>query len=365
MQDRVALLLHEQTYSALTTNQKAVIDGSGSGLNTSAPGGVAGDAFKMVGMWNQWLTQAGLTTIGDYLEPWVIDETCWRAARVIRPDRYQMFRDCAVITQKHAMESFEETPVDAAAAVSSTSYAKTLQSLRKYAVTYLKSLEPPLYISMDAIDQAAQSVIQQIWNGHHWTFKRREVVLSIDTSSNVTVSSGLGVGETIDELATLMLYYTDASSDGLAMEWASADVMASQRARTTVPTARPRYFRTRGQGSNRVWQFWPAPDTTYTVRTEVWIESPANFSSATSSTILDLFPNDFIPVIRRATLVEALRMTGRPVGERLWSEVNQEIDRLLVQYEEQGVPTQKTSVRDENKDVYVLGDSSGFLGGGL
>ena len=365
MQDRVALLLHEQTYSALTTNQKAVIDGSGSGLNTAAPGGVAGDAFKMVGMWNQWLTQAGLTTIGDYLEPWVVDETCWRAARVIRPDRYQMFRDSATFTQRQAMESFEDTPIDASANVSATSYAKTLQSLRKYAVTYLKSLDPPVYISMDAIDQAAQSVVQHVWNIKHWTFKRREVVLSIDTSSNVTVTSGLAVGETIDELATLFLYYTDSSGEGMMIEWAGADMMASQRARANVSSARPQYFRARGQGSTRVWQFWPTPDATYTVRTEVWIEGPTNFTSATTTTILDMFPNEFIPVIRRATLAEALRMTGRAAGAQMWNDANQEIDRLLVMFEAQGVPTQRTTVRDDNKDVQALGDTSGFLGGGL
>lgn len=365
MQDRVALLLHEQTYSALTTNQKAVIDGSGSGLNTAAPGGVAGDAFKMIGLWNQWLTQAGLATIGDYLEPWAIDETCWRAARVIRPDRYQMFRDACTLTMRQALEAYSDNPVDSSTAVSSTAYAKTLQSLRKYAVTYLKALEPPVYIPMDALDQAAQSAVHHVWNARHWTFKRREVVLSIDTSSNVTVSSGLGVGETMDELATLFLYYTDSSGDGLMIEWANADVMASQRARVNVSSARPQIFRTRGQGSARVWQFWPTPDTTYTVRAEVWIESPSNFSSATSTTVLDLFPGEFIPFIRRAMLAEALRMTGRAMGERMWSEVNQEIERTLVQFEEQGVPTQRTTVRDDNKDVYALGDSSGYLGGGV
>lgn len=365
MQDKVALLIQESTYSELSTNQKKVIDGDGT-TGTSSPGGMAGDAFKIVGMWSQWLAQAGLTAIDDTLEPWLIDEVCLRAVRVLRPDRYEMFKNSRTETMKQALDAFSDTPVNAASNVDADAYALTLKSVRKYVVNYMRALEPPVFLPIEQIDQAAQIAVQRIWNCKNWSFKRREVVLSIDTSSNVTVSSGLGGGETMDELATLNLYYTDAGGENRRIEWADGDTMAYALSLASMSSGgRPRYFRTRGTGSSRVWKFFPTPDTTYTVRTEVFVSTPADFTTASLDTPLSLFPSDFVPVIRQAALAEAVRMTARPAGAALWMDVMQDVDRLLPMYEDQGTPNNMPSIRDTNGDVGLLTGNNWSLGGGL
>lgn len=365
MQDKVALLIQESTYSELTANQKKVIDGDGT-IGTATPGGMAGDAFKIVGMWSQWLAQAGLSAIDDTLEPWLIDEVCLRATRVLRPDRYEMFKNSRTETMRQALDAFSDTPMDATSNVSADAYALTLQSVRKYVVNYMRALEPPIFLPIEQIDQAAQIAIQRIWNSKNWSFKRREVVLSIDTSSNVTVSSGLSVSETMDELATLYLYFTDAGGENRRIEWADGDTMAYAKSLASMASGgRPRYFRTRGTGSSRVWTFFPTPDTTYTVRTEAWITGPTDFTTGSSTTTLSLFPADFVPVIRQAALAEAVRMTGRAAGVTMWQDVNQDLERLLPMYEDQGTPNNISAIRDTNGDVGLLTGNNWVLGGGL
>lgn len=357
IQDQVALLLMETQYTSLTSQQKNVIDGTWTTGALTA--GEAFSALSMVNQWAVWLTMAGAAATPDTFTPWLVDETCYRACRVLRPDRFPIFERSVQRTKADALRTLSGAAIDPTAASSSDAYSGHLQNVRKFVANYLVRLDPPLMIPMDAIDQAFYTTVNKLWKRSNWLFKRRTITLSI--AADGTVTDDLS-GETMDTVATRLFYYTDDSSARTKIAWASSDDFARIRTRWGTSTGRPQYFRIQKTGDTRTWRLTPMPDAAYTLYGEVYVDGPGTPSSATSTTIFSKFPAAFWPLIRLATLAEVMEAAGHRNADALFQKVEYDVGKLLPEWDDPGAPDNDQTVRDSNRDVNeITGDE--ILGG--
>lgn len=360
LQEQVAETLLGTPYASLKANQKSIIDGTSTPPTLVA--GAAYHALQIVNNWASWLTMAGVAATPDTFEPWLVDETCLRACRVLMPDRYSMFERSCQRTKADALRTLTGASFDPTAAPSADAFSGTLQNVRKYVANYLVRLDPPLFIPIDAIDQAFHSATNKIWKSRNWLFKRRKIVLSVSASSVVT--SDLAGGETIDGIASKVFYYTDDSSSQTQLCWAGVDDFLQLSTRWGTSTGRPQVFRIQKAGDTRTWRFAPLPDAAYTLNGEVYADGPGTPSSATDATIMAKFPAAFWPMIRMATLAEVLESAGHRHANELIAKVEFDINKQLTEWDDPGAPDNDQSVRDATQDVSEL-TGSGYLGGGL
>lgn len=358
IQNNVALLLMETPYASLTTDQKNLIDGS---WTSGAPTGCAGDALSIVQQWAQWFNMAGVSAGPDAFAPWLVDETCLRAVRVLRPDRYPIFERSVQRTKADALRTFTSTVVDATAAPSSDAFLGHLQNVRKYVMNYLVRLDPPLFLPIDVIDQSFYSAVNKLWKRANWLFKRRSIQLSI--AADGTVTNDLS-GETMDGIASREFYYTDDTGVNTCLQWGSADLMAKQKVRWGTTTGRPQFFRIQKVGDTRTWRLTPTPDAAYTLYGEVYVDGPGTPASATATTVMDKFPVAFWPLIRMATLCEALESSGHRNSNEIYNKVEHDVTVLLTEWDDPGAPDNDQEIRDVNNDVSEIAGNN-YLGGGL
>lgn len=362
IQNTVALTLMGQTYSSLTTEQKTLLDGAAS-VPTASPGGCAGDAFSLLNMWGQWFNMAGIASTSDTFNPWLVDEVCYRACRNMRPDRFPMFERAVQKSKADCLRAYTTSTIDATANPSADAFLGHLQNVRKYVMNYLVRMDPPLFLPMDVIDQSFYAAVNKLWKRANWLFKRRSIQLSI--AADGTVTNDLS-GETMDGIASREFYYTDDTGVNTRLQWGSADLMAKQKVRWGSTTGRPQFFRIQKVGDTRTWRLVPTPDAAYTLYGEVYVDGPGTpaLDSATSTTIMAKFPVAFWPLIRMATLCEALESSGHRNANEIYNKVEHDVTVLLTEWDDPGAPDNDQEIRDVNNDVSEIAGNN-YLGGGL
>lgn len=335
LKGRVAYQLYSTAYASLESYQSAIIDNA------------AIDAFAIIGQVAKYLP--GVLTDDPAPTPWeawLVSEACAIAALSANDGRAELFRRRADRDREVAIQTYEFDTAD-----DNTAGSLTLLEIRKYVAWNLvrKNIYPPLNV----IDYAAQWALNEIWNMKNWGFKQRPVTITIATDETVTVSDSVS----LDSLNTAKLWYTDSSGIGMSISWAGAEDMAARRAAST-DTGRPDVFRVYWEDGTLTWQFNPAPDQEYTVRTEAIISGPPAITDETSTTPFAAYPSAFVPGILDMVLARVEVKLGAPDAERHMADALETVSNLFPQYESIGKPvTDGWAIRDVYNDWDSLGST--------
>jgi hypothetical protein len=358
--DRIALYVLGQQYSALSTPQKTLIDEAGTVPNTS-PGGIAGEALRVVNDWSQWFTDTGApNTTPDNWDHWFVAEASRRLALSQRPDRLPQFIADVKTARDAAFRSYTEAAINSATNNDGTF---TLKDLRLYVGQNMSRQVPePIMVPVFLIDKEAGDVIRWLWQRSNWNFRRRMTTATISTASVVTWT--LTSPEAFDSIASLKLWYTD--TNGMFCAWGNADVVAARLADTTATTGRPGLFRMQKDVSGVTWKFAPTPDQEYEVRGEIFIACPAIPANATATAPFSAFPSDFNYIIR--DLILARVKMGFPQtaadGQKLWARAMDQVEQLAPSYDGRGTPEAQQFVALGDADLLSLSGNLGYGGNG-
>jgi hypothetical protein len=371
VQDQVSNLIFGQTYSGLTAAQKLALDANWpTGWTSGSPlGGFAQMAYQQVGQIAQWWYQAGATVSPDVWQHWFVMRMAKITSLQYRPDRFKEFKDMDNDAMDTAIKSFAKQDASDSA-LNTTAATTNIKTIRYETMQAAINRAPPVFLSPSEIDSATLRCLRILWNQAEWLFRRREVVMSVNTSSAVSFTSGLGGSEVFDQFVSTRLAYTDTSGAGIHCTWANPDLFADMAVLYSSGTGRPTYFRfTKTAPTTIVWQFAPAPDTTYTMRALVTITGPGDPSTATDTAPFDLFPVPFHQIIRDWVLGECLNKRdgqARADGNALRARCQDELERLSIQFADAGNVTKDSGcVRDVYDDPLMYGSRSNQLGGGM
>ena len=367
VQNQVSNLIFGAAYSTLTAAQKSALDGTWSSGAPTA--GFAQMAYQQVGQIAQWWYQAGATVSPDVWQHWFVMRMARITSLQYRPDRFKEFRDMDNEAMDSAIKSFAKQDASDSA-LNTTASITNIKTIRYETMQAAINRTPPVFLSPSEIDSATLRVIRLVWNAADWLFRRREVVMSVNTSSVVTFTSGLGGSETFDQFVSTRLTYTDTSGAGIHCVWANPDDFADAAVLYSSGTGRPNYFRfTKTAPTTIVWQFAPAPDVTYTMRALVTITGPTDPVDSTATTAFDLFPIPFHQIIRDWVLGECLSKRdgqARADGNALRARCQDEVERLSITFADAGNVTKDSGdVRDVYMDTLMYGSNRNMLGGGM
>lgn len=193
IQDRISLDVFGVLYATLTTPQKTHIDGvwtSGS-LTT----GKAFDSLTQIMQVANWFEMAGGTSAPQVWEPWLVAQTAAELAPVYRPERVGALNAAKESAIDQAIDSFTITAPTGAFASSNSSQAITVQGIRYFVLNHCArrkesgtntGLRRRLFPPIDEVDSHIQWVLNFVYNKEHWSFRKRDVTLTINTLSTVT-----------------------------------------------------------------------------------------------------------------------------------------------------------------------------------
>ena len=325
--------------------------------NTS-PGGIAGEALRIVNDWSQWFTDAGApNTTPDNWDHWFVAEASYRFALSQRPDRAPEFKRNTEIARENAWRSYTETALNSTTVMDGT---YTLKDLRLYVGQNMSRQKNPIMVPVSIIDKEIDYCVRWLWQRNNWNFRRRACTASISTASVVTW--GLSTTESFDSIASLKLWYTDTS--GSVCSWGNADVLGANLANANATAGRPGMFRMQKDVSGATWQFSPQPDQEYTVRGEVFIACPAIPTTSTSSTPFSAFPTDFNYILRDLVLSKIKQ--GFPdteaEGRSLEARVMTQIEQLAPSYDGRGTPEAQQFVAIGDADLISMSGNIGYGG---
>lgn len=334
LKGRVAYQLYSTAYASLEAYQISVVDNA------------AIDAFAIVGQVAKYLP--GVLTddpAPTTWEAWLVSEACAIAALSVNDGRAELFRKRADRDRELAIQTYEFDTGD-----DNTAGSLTLLEIRKYVAWNLvrRNLFPPLTV----IDYAAQWALNFVWNRKNWVFRRRPVTITIATDSTISVSGSVS----LDEVNTVLWWYSDTAGQGRVISWANADQMAAAKA-TMSTTGRPVMVRAHQVSGTWTYEFAPAPDQSYTVRTEALTLGPPALTDETSTTPFTAYPAEFKSLILDLVLAKvSLRMEVRGAQMDMESAI-EAVDMLGPRYEEFGKMDQNGSVTDVHGDhLYQAND---------
>lgn len=337
--DDVSYTLFDNAYSSLQTYQQQQVNRAGlRALETlKAWGAFFEDALTDIpapGSWVNWLHAEAVSHAGFN-----------RADQPATELRRQ-----AAEARQTALTTFDYVTDD-----NNTSGALTLKELRRYVAIHLARRDSPP--SMRVIDYAAQWVLTTIWNRKNWNFRRRPVTLTIATNSTITVSGSVS----LDSVNTMLWWYTDNNGLRQTIAWANADEMAAARAIWT-DTGRPRFVRAHKDAGAWTYEFAPAPDIAYTVRTEAITTGPPEITDETATTPFDEYPKEFRPLILDMVLARTMVQMGMRGAEQALDEATGLVDTLGPQFEDYGSMDDRGGVTDVYADAaYIDNNEDGLL----
>lgn len=360
IQDRIAYAVYGQANSALTTAQKAQLDG---GWTTgSLTTGVAKDALDRVNQIAQWFALAGATAAPAEWAHWFVREAAYLLASNVRPDRADEFRQQREVAIDAALDSFSLTSADSASAANRTF---TLRNLRYYVLNHCArrkesgantGLRRRIFPPVEDIDDAVASVINEVWNMAPWVFRKRKVTFSLPEDYGGVVNSSLtDDNEIFDAIVSREVYYTDEAGRGAKARWLSADEFCQLEAVYGSATGRPVGFRIEtANDQSTTWQFVPFPDRAYTFIGVATVKAPSVLSDATSATLAFQFPVEFKPILRDMILGRVLLMHGASDAQAVYGRAEEKANALLPIYADIASGARVLQTLDVYKDVQEM-----------
>lgn len=350
-QNRIALLLARNQYSALTTPQKIAIDNQWS---SGTPGGAAGDALLVLGQVANAFTVSDSTSanIPASWSRWFITEAAMQAAPAFPTAQITDIRRNNALARRDALLSYSRSDFDSTA--DGDIGALTIQSIRAYVITHALRMSPSVYLDVGMVDDAIETAVAEIWKEADWKFKRKLVTLTIATDGTVTASGSVAV----DKIVGDRIDY-DSSFGGFAI---SVDYSTILDYKAETPTAgKPLYFHLLRSGDDLSWIFERGIDQAYTAKAMVTQQTPTMSSQATMNTALGSFPSDFAGVVKDRVLMVVMERIGRRDVAGLRDKTDSKIHGLLSRYDATGGEPEWSEY--DNVRPFGMGWNPGHIGG--
>lgn len=352
IQNRIAFNLFGSDYSSLTPAQKVGIDGTWtSGTVTD---GHAKDAMQVITQMGQWPELTDGTTVSDAAEAWLVAEVTYRTALNVRPERISEFKELRTSAWKMYFDTVTTTAIPTG--YGADPFVLTLQACRYHVLRRIANVKADQTTTVvpEEVDAETVWVLNWLWNKASWSFRRRLVTFTVTTSGTPSGSSptiGTVSGEVFDKVATNRLYYSTFQPDFAQL--ATGETMAALKADNTADAGRPQYFRVERSAQTQTWWWHPYPDQTYTLYGEVLIRLPGTTTagvpdSATDTVPFAKIPREFVQPFKELVLGRIMRTRG--LGDQVWKDAVEELERFAPIYVDQGAPDLDGSVRDIYKD---------------
>lgn len=350
LQNRIAVLLSRNQYSALTTTQKIAIDNQWS---SGTPGGAAGDALLTLGQVANAFTVSDTTSanIPATWSRWFVTEAALQAAPAFPTAEASDIRRNNALARRDALLSYSRADFDNTA--DGDIGALTVQSIRAYVIVHALRMSPAVYLDSAMVDDAIETAVAEIWNEADWKFKRKLVTLTIATNGTVTASDSVSVDKIIGDRIDY-----DSAYGGFAIS-VDYQTIVDYKAEST-DSGKPLYFHLLRSGDNLNWIFERTPDQTYTAKAMVTAQTPSMSSLATMNTALASFPTDFHGVIKDRIMMVVMERIGRPQRELL-AKTDSKLHGLLPRYDQTGGEPEWSEY--DNVRPMGLGWSPGHIGG--
>lgn len=353
LQDQIALLLTRGAYSSLNTQQKKAIDG---GSTPPAVGGAVSRAYGILGQYANMHAVADDTasSIPASWEAWLVCEAAVQAAPAFPTAEITDLRRNKAGAMRDAIISYSRTSQDDTGDASIGAFTRA--SIRSdVIVNALRQQRGALYLEPDMVDTVIEDVVAEVWNEADWSFKEKQVTLTIATDGTVTASDSVAV----DRIVGDRIYYDSAfGGDCIKVDY---ETMLNYKSASTS-SGKPQYFYLVRSGDELSWIFERGIDKQYTAKALVTAQTPSMTGDTTMDAGLDLFPTDFRPIIKDRVLAVCLLRAGRGgVANPLLDMTTTKITGLLVRYDKTNDGIDQSEVHSSY--LYGLGWNPGHIGG--
>lgn len=354
-QDEIALLVAGRSFSALTSDQKKLIDNGWS--SGSVTGGAVKRALDSIGVWAEFLTMDATAGIPDEWRSWVVYEAAAGCSSRFKTADDREIKTMLSRARKDALTNYTRSaPQDTS---DSSHLLGSVLSMRQFAVSHCLRLAKPLLPEPFMIDQALQETMRDTWNAGEWGFKKQTVTLTIGTDSSVTVGGSL----IIDRITSDRVYYTGTGNKGCFMVAVDAEKMLDMTTRE-LASGRPDYYRVLpdagGADGGLRFTFERTPDQEYTAKCEAVTSIGPMTDNTEVAAVINSFPVDMLSYIKKKMLATLLENCSRASESRA---LEFECDELLQQLMEQQSPISDPVTDGRRQRRRGLGVSPRWLGG--
>lgn len=197
LQDRIAQTVYGDSYSALDTQAKNLID-TAAVVATPPAGGKALDAFNRVARLMQWFEMVGATTAPDAAEELFVLEASFGVAVAARPNRIAEIKVARDEAYETLLATFGRKTITG---YDTEPWTFNLQSLRYYIISHCVRRKPRIMPPVETIDAAVYDTLVRFWNQRYWNFRRRKVRFNI-TSISITGGNWTENTKTISNITT-------------------------------------------------------------------------------------------------------------------------------------------------------------------
>lgn len=354
MQDDIALRVSRRSYTSLTPDQKAIIDGAGI-INPPIEGAV-GRAWAEVSQWAAYRTMDESAGIPDEWRPWVVLSAAADAAGAFTSADPAELRNEANATRNNLLPTYRRSDPESTAA--SAHLGISTLEMRRYCLSGTLHQSTPLLPEPFLIDQAIQEAIARTWDYTDWNWRRQMVELTIATDGSVTVGGSL----VLDRLTSDHIRYTSTNAHGATARHVDVETMMQATA-YDQPDGRPELFRLYPADGGLQWIFERTPDEEYTAKAEAVTKVGALTTPAQMDAALALFPVDFHQYLKKRALANLYHITSRvTAADRLEASLDSDIRALAAQE-----ATDRNAVYDQQRQRrYGMGRiPSGWIEGGF
>lgn len=294
------------------------------GAATSPPGGAVGRALDSIERYAALMNVGAPDEVPDEWGHWVILEAAAGAAHAFSTAEDEDLTQAARAAQVKAFQSF--TITDADDDVSGATPSLTVAGIRQYVMARCVTGREIVIPQISVIDTCLQNVLSDLWNMADWSFRQKEVEITLATNGTVTLSPSV----TVDKVVSDTLYYTSGEQGECVL--AERDLVKVYQSDDDLDTGKPEYFRTTRSGDTVSWLFNRTADQSYTMLGTVSIQLSATSSTATMNTALGLLPAEFITIVREWVLGSVLTAVGSRRAQAVVDSAQARLDQHAYTY---------------------------------
>lgn len=196
LQNRISQTVFGVNASSLNAVMAAHLDGTWT--SGALATGAAYDALTQIYQIANYFEMAGATSAPQTWESWLVWETACKLAKTYRKDSlagWELEREKAIDT---LLDSFTLLGPTGAFTGSNDSQAITMQGIRYFVLNHCArrkeastntGMRRRLFIPIDVIDSHTQWVLNYLYNKEHWSFRKRDVILSIKYLNTITAAT--------------------------------------------------------------------------------------------------------------------------------------------------------------------------------
>lgn len=209
IQNRISQAVFGVPYATLIADQKSQVDGTWT--SGSLTTGTAFDALTRIEQIANYFEMAGATSAPQSWEHWLVYETAAMLAKIYRPERVQAMeleREKSIDT---ALDTFTLRDPTGAFSSANDSQKITVQGIRYFCLNHGSrrkesgvntGMRRRLFFPIDEIDSHLQWVLNYVYNKEQWSFRKRDVLVTINyigSTSGVSVATWTEASKTLTQ----------------------------------------------------------------------------------------------------------------------------------------------------------------------